>query len=132
MKRPARWPAELAMIDENLCRSELSPADRARQTARRKAIYEELNPETRPGAIRAHAANAAMGNDVDANLAATPFTADTARVTGLSKRTVQRDAERGEKVIEGAVAGRNWPALAGAWGRAGQCSVPLRGHPLRE
>ena len=31
--------AELAMIDENLCRAELSPADRAKQTARRKAIY---------------------------------------------------------------------------------------------
>jgi ParB family chromosome partitioning protein len=35
--------AELAMIDENLCRAELSAADRAKQTARRKAIYEKLH-----------------------------------------------------------------------------------------
>lgn len=41
--------AELAMIDENLCRAELSPSDRARQTARRKAIYEELHPEVKQG-----------------------------------------------------------------------------------
>ena len=42
--------AELAMIDENLVRAELSPADRAQQTARRKAIYLELHPETAHGA----------------------------------------------------------------------------------
>ncbi len=38
--------AELAMIDENLVRTELSPAERAQQTARRKAIYLALHPET--------------------------------------------------------------------------------------
>ena len=37
--------AELAMIDENLCRAELSPAEAALQTARRKEIYEALHPE---------------------------------------------------------------------------------------
>src|ERR1041384_4351648 len=41
--------AELAMIDENLCRAELSSCDRARHTARRKEIYEKLHPETRNG-----------------------------------------------------------------------------------
>ncbi|TGV63192.1 hypothetical protein EN792_072125, partial [Mesorhizobium sp. M00.F.Ca.ET.149.01.1.1] len=41
--------AELAMIDENLCRAELSPADRAVWTARRKAIYLEMHPETGHG-----------------------------------------------------------------------------------
>ena len=41
--------AELAMIDENLCRAELTPSDRARQTARRAEIYRELHPETVKG-----------------------------------------------------------------------------------
>jgi len=86
--------AELAMIDENLCRAELSPADRAAQTARRKAIYEALHPETRHG-----------GNLAGDGVAkfATPgtqrFSADTAKATGQSERVVQLHAERGEKVI---------------------------------
>jgi len=87
--------AELAMIDENLCRSELSPSDRARQTARRKAIYEELHPETRqgsPGVSR-------QVGDTRERTDAERFTAETAAVTGQSERSVQRDAERGEKVI---------------------------------
>lgn len=86
--------AELAMIDENLCRAELSPSDRARQTARRKAIYEALHPETRNGVIGATARHA------PANLADASFTADTAASTGKSERAIQRDAERGEKVID--------------------------------
>ena len=39
--------AELAMIDENLCRAELSGILLDKQTARRKEIYEELHPETK-------------------------------------------------------------------------------------
>jgi hypothetical protein len=85
--------AELAMIDENLCRSELSPADRARQTARRKAIYEEMHPETRHGGDRTEASR--QLGDLSER-----FTADTATVSGRSERAVQRDAERGEKVID--------------------------------
>ncbi|UVK43278.1 ParB N-terminal domain-containing protein [Mesorhizobium sp. AR07] len=87
--------AELVMIDENLCRAELSPVDRAKQTARRKAIYIELHPETKHG-----------GNLEGSGVAnfATPeiprFTAATATVTGQSERLVQLNAERGEKVID--------------------------------
>lgn len=84
--------AELAMIDENLCRAELSPADRARQTARRKAIYLELNPETEQGG------NYQSGQFVQTEKPS--FAADTAKNTGKDERTVRRDAERGEKVIE--------------------------------
>lgn len=82
------------MIDENLCRAELSPSDRASQTARRKAIYEELNPSTK------HGAN--LAGDGVAKFAtpnAERFTADTAKATGQSERLVQLNAERGEKVI---------------------------------
>lgn len=89
--------AELAMIDENLCRAELSPSDRARQTARRKEIYEELHPETINGA-------SGIGREkvrqVGEAIPADRFTAETASATGRSERAVQRDAERGSKVID--------------------------------
>lgn len=81
--------AELAMIDENLCRAELSPSDRAKQTARRKAIYIELHPET---------AHGKASPSKDDNLSS--FADETAKAIGKDKRTVQRDAERGEKVID--------------------------------
>lgn len=87
--------AELAMIDENLLRAELSPADRARQTWRRKEIYEDLHPETKHGVAGAEA----RWNATD-NLSTASFTAETAAATGRDERTVRRDAERGEKVID--------------------------------
>lgn len=91
--------AELAMIDENLCRAELSPSERAQATARRKAIYLELHPETAEHVAGGVAKNAA------ADFAAAPsFTKATAAVTGSAERTVRLDAERGEKVYEGAFA----------------------------
>lgn len=91
--------AELAMIDENLCRAELSPVDRARQTARRKAIYLELHPETAQHVAGAHASNAAQGNATE-NFSAASFAADTAAKTGVTDRVVRLHAERGEKVID--------------------------------
>ena len=88
--------AELAMIDENLMRAELTPADRAAQTARRKVIYLELHPET------------AKGGNVGPNrqfggTEAPCFTDATVAATGAAKRTVERDAERGEKISEEAL-----------------------------
>lgn len=84
--------AELSMIDENLCRNELSPAERASQTARRKAIYVELHPETANGSNQ-HSSLRKVCEPSDR------FTANTAAATGQSERTVQLHAERGEKVI---------------------------------
>lgn len=86
--------AELAMIDENLMRNELSASDRAIQTARRKAIYLELHPETAAG----NAGAEARWNATD-NLSTASFAAETAKATGKDERSVRRDAERGEKVI---------------------------------
>lgn len=88
--------AELAMIDENLCRAELSPADRAKQTARRKELYLELHPETAqgsPGVSR-------QVGDTHERTEKERFTEATAKVVGISERAVQRDAERGEKVAQ--------------------------------
>lgn len=87
--------AQLAECDENLCRAELSPADRARFVKRRKDAYEALYPQARhgsPGVSR-------QVGDLRERNENQRFTADTAAKTGQSERAVQRDAERGEKVI---------------------------------
>ena len=85
--------AELAMIDENLCRANLSPTERSVQMARRKAIYEELHPETAHGGDRKSSRKVGNSNK------GARFTVVTAEATGRSERAVQLDAERGEKVI---------------------------------
>ena len=82
----------------NLCRNELSPAERAVQTARRKAIYLQLYPETAAGVAQAAGMNRSVGNNVDENFAPT-FTEATAKATRQSERIVQLNAERGTKVI---------------------------------
>lgn len=84
--------AELAMIDENLMRAELSASERATSTARRKAIYLELHPETKHG-VNQYSSSRQVGDSIDR------FTAATASATGQSERSVQRAAERGEKVV---------------------------------
>lgn len=84
--------AELAMIDENLCRAELSPAIRAVWTARRKAIYLEMHPETGHGKA---------SPNKEENFSS--FAQDTAEKTGQTERIVRLHAERGEKVIGAAL-----------------------------
>lgn len=88
--------AELAMIDENLCRAELSPADRASNTARRRAIYLELHPETAHGGNKSPCGQ--FGHTAEAS-----FVEATADAIGKAERTVRRDAERGEKISERAL-----------------------------
>jgi hypothetical protein len=88
--------AALMEIDENLARSVLTPAQRARHVRVRKEVYERLHPETRqggaPGAGRGKKAHKV------ANLAS--FAEDTARSTGRSSRSVRRDAARAEAIPE--------------------------------
>jgi hypothetical protein len=79
--------AELAEIDENLIRCNLTPAQEASAVFRRKFIYEKLHPETKHGGDR-------KGDQV-AN-SATRFTSDTAEGTGKSERAIQLAAARGE------------------------------------
>jgi ParB family transcriptional regulator, chromosome partitioning protein len=97
--------AELAEIDENITRANLSPAQQAGAIARRKEIYEELYPETKAtyegGAYRGN-----QHDEVAANFAAT-FTKATADATGKSERAIRLAANRGKvlgpalKEIEG-------------------------------
>lgn len=91
--------ATIAECDENLCGSNLSPAERALFTRRRKDAYEALHPETKAGQSQAVGMNSSLGHNVGAKFAPT-FTADTAAKTGMKPRAVELDAERGRKVAE--------------------------------
>lgn len=93
----------IAECDENLCAPSLTPVERAEFTRRRKDAYEALHPETR------REATLKKGDEVPSRQVgetgnAARFTADTAASTGQSERVVQRDAERGSKVCDEALA----------------------------
>ncbi len=90
--------AELWEIDENLCRAELTPADRALFVSRRKEIYLMRHPETAHGGERASRQVGDLKADEPKR-----FTSATAEATGQSERAIQRDAERGEKISEKAL-----------------------------
>lgn len=87
--------AELAEIDENLIRNELSPAERSIAVARRKEIYEALHPETAHGGDRNSSRKFC---DLKEGEAVPRFTKATADASGTSERKVQLDAARGEKI----------------------------------
>jgi ParB family transcriptional regulator, chromosome partitioning protein len=90
----SKLEAELWEIDENLCRSELGPAEEASALRRRKAIYEELHPATKHGGDHksAEAKSTRQNGDLKS------FAGDTADNTGMSERTVQRTVERAVKI----------------------------------
>lgn len=87
--------AMLVEIDENLCRADLSKAERALLTAKRKELYERENPETRHGAVGKHRPKSQSRQNGDSD---ERFTKDTATKTGKPERTIQRDAARGEAI----------------------------------
>lgn len=76
--------AELIEIDENLCRSELTAAQRAKSIKRRKEIWEAMHCET-PTNCRG------LGGR-----GKTEFASETAGVSGDSVRDVQRHISRAE------------------------------------
>lgn len=78
--------AELAEIDENLCRNDLTTLERAEQLARRKAIYLELHPETRAGTAGAMAKHGSANETVS-------FAEDVARKTGQTERAIQQHVQ---------------------------------------
>lgn len=79
--------AELIEIDENLCRSELTAAQRSKAVKRRREIWEALHPNS--GASCATIPDRGPGRPVE-------FAADTAKVTGESKSQINRHVARAE------------------------------------
>ena len=73
--------AELAEIDENLIRNDLTELQQGLQHARRKAVYEKLHPEAKAGVAQAKGMNTALGNVAD-KLSATSYAADAANAVG--------------------------------------------------
>lgn len=82
--------AELAEIDENLERCPLSDLEFSQYLDRRKTIYEELHPETKRGVAGGKASGQAR-NGKDRTSDILSFVQDTAKKTGKSTRTIERD-----------------------------------------
>ena len=80
------------MIDENLMRTDLSPAERSKAVAERKSIYEDLHPETK------HRTNQHERSRQIGDSSAERFTAETAKAVGRPERSIELDASRGEKI----------------------------------
>ncbi len=85
-------------IDENLCRAELTPAQRAQAIARRKQIWEALHPEggktvPTPGGKQQFG-----------------FAADTCAAAGLTKRAVNQHLSRAATLGCSLLKGRKKPA----------------------
>jgi N6-adenosine-specific RNA methylase IME4 len=98
--------AELMLIDENLYRNDLTAAERASAQARRKAIYQQLHPETKPGGDRGnqHTGPKVANGQVGQEPTAPRFDEAAAEATGQSERSVRRDVTRGEALGEAALA----------------------------
>jgi ParB/RepB/Spo0J family partition protein len=87
--------AELREIDENLIRADLSPAERAGHTARRKELYEQKHPETKKGAAGRGRKKSQVATSNEPALA---FIDETAQKTGKDRSTVAREVKRGKDI----------------------------------
>lgn len=85
-------PAELAEIDENLLRAELSPAQRAAVVSRRKEIWEALHPF--PDKLSDNAKVSKRG--IAGEGRPVSFASDTQEKTGENERDTRRHISRAE------------------------------------
>lgn len=90
--------AQLAEIDENLIRNELTVLERGEQLKRRKEIYEALHPESKKDVRGGHAKAAKSANADSAQAPAETFTKDTSAKTGKSQRVIQEEIQIADKI----------------------------------
>ena len=89
--------AELAMIDENLIRNELTTLERSEQLKRRKELYEAMHPETKPVTERGGPGRGHKTSEIISPVSS--FTKDTSAKTGKSPRTIEQEVQIATKII---------------------------------
>lgn len=90
---------QLAEIDENLIRNELTVLERSVELGRRKEIYEAIYPLSKAKVAGAIASNKAQGKALDASEIIS-FASDTADKVGKSKRTVEQEVQIGASIAD--------------------------------
>ena len=92
--------AELAEIDENYVRYNLTALEKADLVKRRKTLYESLYPEKKAGVAQAMGMNRAKGNNVSCTVQPTmkSFLDDTAEKLGVHRSTVARMVQIAENM----------------------------------
>lgn len=88
--------AELAEIDENLVRNELTELEKSEHLARRKRVYEALHPEAKPYSTEKQRQRRSQK---PSETVSPGFTTDTAAKTGVSRRSVQQGVQVAEKIV---------------------------------
>lgn len=81
---------ELARIDENLCRNQMTALERAEALADRKELWERMHPETRHGGA---AGRPGGGKKKAKDATVAGFAKATADKTGDSERSIQRHTQ---------------------------------------
>jgi len=93
-----RMEAEVAELDENLARHELTVLQRGEMLARRKVLHEALHPETRRGVAGGKASGVSRRGE------RTPVTVSLVRqvaaTTGWSRRTIEREIQVATSIPE--------------------------------
>lgn len=94
--------SELAEIDENLIRNELTQFNKSIQTSRRKEIYEILHPYTAQGKTNNRANQHTIKNEESPQVEELPenkilsFVTQTAKATNQSRQNIERNSRRGK------------------------------------
>ena len=85
--------AELAEIDENLMRNDLSVLERGEHEYRRKVVYEKLHPETKAG-VAGGKARQGSANEIIS------FAEDAANKLGVSIRTIEQEVKIATNLLD--------------------------------